>query len=274
MEGPAALYAAGDSRRCARMGVAAGEGLDYFKRFVNWYIDNRQISKWRVWRGALRRQRPHGSVSFGGVHGRTAAEAHGVSLKGTGGNDSQGLFANGLASGQYDELHSYEDGINVLGQMMLLDFGSPKEIERAMETSRAAGVAYGHQCGGSSAYPLGLLQRDEDGGRWRVGMVETARVLRFQPALSLVLYNGAPETRKMVLEVADGLLAHRKQGPSGRYSTMRPSTSRLMRKLAAAASGRWRRGAMVHLLVGLPVDGRQEISCSRCSTAARFRWSK
>src|SRR6202021_3554256 len=52
---------------------------------------------------------------------------------------SEGLWANGLASAQYDELHSYEDGINVLGQMMLLDFGSPKQIERAMQTSKSLG---------------------------------------------------------------------------------------------------------------------------------------
>ena len=46
------------------------------------------------------------------------------------------MFTNGLATAQYDELHSYEDGINVLGQAMMIDFGSPKQIERAMETSR------------------------------------------------------------------------------------------------------------------------------------------
>jgi hypothetical protein len=40
----------------------------------------------------------------------------------------------------------------------------------------------------------------------------------FHPALSLVLFNGAPETRKMVLELADGLLAHRKLDKDGKYS--------------------------------------------------------
>jgi hypothetical protein len=35
----------------------------------------------------------------------------------------------------------------------------------------------------------------------------------------LVLFNGAPETKKRMLEMADGLLAHRKQGPGGRWST-------------------------------------------------------
>ena len=38
----------------------------------------------------------------------------------------------------------------------------------------------------------------------------------FHPALSLVLFNGMPETRKMLLELADGILAHDKPGPDGR----------------------------------------------------------
>lgn len=40
----------------------------------------------------------------------------------------------------------------------------------------------------------------------------------FHPALSLVLFNGSPETRKMVLELADGFLAHYKPGPDGKYT--------------------------------------------------------
>ena len=51
---------------------------------------------------------------------------------------SEGLWLNGLASGQYDELHSYEDGINVLGQMMLMDFGSPKQIGDVLKLSESA----------------------------------------------------------------------------------------------------------------------------------------
>jgi hypothetical protein len=41
----------------------------------------------------------------------------------------------------------------------------------------------------------------------------------FHPALDLVLFNGAPETRKMVLETVDGMLAHRKQEADGRWVT-------------------------------------------------------
>ncbi len=51
------------------------------------------------------------------------------------------MWTNGLATAQYDELHSYEDGINVLGQAMMMDYGSPKQLERAMADGEAAGVA-------------------------------------------------------------------------------------------------------------------------------------
>ena len=39
----------------------------------------------------------------------------------------------------------------------------------------------------------------------------------FHPALQMVLFNGNPETKKMVLELADGMLAHRKLGKDGKY---------------------------------------------------------
>ncbi len=55
------------------------------------------------------------------------------------------MVTNGLATAQYDELHSYEDGINSLGQAMMLNYGSPKQIERAMESSRRAGVGHRDQ---------------------------------------------------------------------------------------------------------------------------------
>ncbi len=46
------------------------------------------------------------------------------------------------------------------------------------------------------------------GGVW--GWTKARSYMVFQPALDLVLFNGAPETRKMVLETVDGMLAHRK----------------------------------------------------------------
>ena len=50
-----------------------------------------------------------------------------------------GMFTNGLATGQYDELHSYEDGINVLGEAMQIDYDeSQKQISNAALPLRSA----------------------------------------------------------------------------------------------------------------------------------------
>lgn len=193
--------------------------MDYFKRFTNWYIDNRQIANGEFGGGLsddsdLTDLFP--SVVFMGAPAEKITQSVSKELEA---DYSEGLFANGLASGQYDELHSFEDGINVLGQMMLLDFGSPKEVERAMETSKRLEWLTGINAAGHrhirSAYFSGTKM--SEGGVW--GWSKSRSYYVFQPALSMVLYNGAPETKKMVLEMADGLLAHRKLGANGRYST-------------------------------------------------------
>jgi hypothetical protein len=129
------------------------------------------------------------------------------------------MWTNGLATAQFDELHSYEDGLNVLGQSMMMDFGNPKDIERAMVTARRLEWLTGVNAAGHrhvrSAYYSG--SKMAEGGVW--GWTKARSYMVFQPALDLVLFNGAPETRKMVLETVDGMLAHRKQEADGRYVT-------------------------------------------------------
>ncbi len=129
-----------------------------------------------------------------------------------------GMWANGLASAQYDELHSYEDGLNILGQALQLDFGSPKQLERAMETSRRLEWITGVNSLGErqvrTSYYSGT--KIATGGVWGWGKVRSYMV--FHPALQLVLYNGTPETRKMVTELAFGFLAHRRAQPNGKMA--------------------------------------------------------
>jgi hypothetical protein len=48
-------------------------------------------------------------------------------------------------------------------------------------------------------------------------MYQTFRI--FHPGLSLVEFNGNPRAKKLLLEMADGILAHRKKDERGRYST-------------------------------------------------------
>jgi hypothetical protein len=128
---------------------------------------------------------------------------------------AQGMFTNGLPTIQTDELHSYEEGIQVLGQSLLIDYGSPKQLERAMESARSierltAINAAGHRHIRSS-YFSGTTVAEE--GVW--GWSKPSSYLILQPAIALVEYNGSPGVRKWLLELADGLLAHRKPDASG-----------------------------------------------------------
>jgi hypothetical protein len=128
------------------------------------------------------------------------------------------MFTNGLATAQYDELHSYEDGINVLGQSMMMEFGSPRMLERAMETSRRLEWLTGLNSAGQrqirSAYYSGTKMAED--GVW--GWGKDRGYMVFHPALELVAFNGTPRTRSMVTEVADGFLAHRHPDVNGKMN--------------------------------------------------------
>lgn len=193
------------------------EQLRYLKRFVIWYIDHRQI----------------GNGEFGGGlsdDGDLTNAWPGLALLGSEPEKvkasllrhmeafyEQGMFTGGLSTIQTDELHSYEEGIQVLGQSLLLDYGDPKQLERAMETSRALVKLTGINKAGHrhirSTYFSGTRMATEEPWGWS----KPHSILVFHPALLLVRYNGNPELKKVIAELADGLLAHRKQAEDGRY---------------------------------------------------------
>jgi Concanavalin A-like lectin/glucanases superfamily len=191
--------------------------LGYLDREINWYIDNRQISDGEFG-GGLSDDSDFlnwwpGLAFMGADQDKLK---HSL-LRTLDAMYATNMFTNGLATAQYDELHSYEDGINVLGQAMMIDFGSPKQIERAMETSRRlewlTGINVAGQRQVRSSYYSGTKMAE--GGVWGWGKGRSYMV--FHPALELVLYNGMPETRKMVTEIADGFLAHRHLDANGKY---------------------------------------------------------
>jgi hypothetical protein len=131
---------------------------------------------------------------------------------------AQHMFTNGLSTIQTDELHSYEEGIQALGQSLTLDFGNPKEIERAMMTARRLEWLTGVNEAGHrhirSSYFNGAKMSEE--GVW--GWSKPSSYLVFHPSLALVQFNGSPIARKNIVELADGLLAHRKQNKDGKYT--------------------------------------------------------
>jgi hypothetical protein len=192
------------------------EDLGYLKRLINWYIDNRQISNGEFG-GGLSDDSDFTEWWPGlAMMGSTPDKIKASLWREMEAMYAQHMFTNGLATIQTDELHSYEDGLNVLSESMLLDFGSPRQIERAMVTAKRLEWLTGINSAGHrhvrSSYFNGAKMAE--GGVW--GWSKEASYMDFHPALSLVLFNGMPETRKMLLELADGIIAHYKPGPDGR----------------------------------------------------------
>ncbi|HJQ30850.1 MAG TPA: hypothetical protein VJ866_01650, partial [Pyrinomonadaceae bacterium] len=193
------------------------EQLRYLKRFVLWYIEHRQIENGEFGGGLsddgdLTNWWP--ATALMGAEPEKIKESL---LREMDAFYAEGMFTNGLSTIQADELHSYEEGIQVLGQSLLLDYGDPVQLERAMETSRAllklTGVnAAGHRHIRSSYYSGSKMATEEP---W--GWSKPSSILVLHPALMLVQFNGNPEMKRVVTELADGFLAHRHKGEDGRY---------------------------------------------------------
>ena len=97
--------------------------LGYLERLINWYIDNRQISD-AEFGGGLSDDSDFlnwwPGLAFMGANPDKLKDSL---LRTMDTMYATNMFTNGLATTQSDELHSYEDGINVLGQAMMIDFG-------------------------------------------------------------------------------------------------------------------------------------------------------
>ncbi|MFT3870860.1 MAG: LamG domain-containing protein [Nibricoccus sp.] len=191
--------------------------LERVDRFVEWYIDHRQV--------------PYGDFG-GGISDDTdllnlwppvalmgcAPEKIRTSLNALlDASFKNGMWKNGLSAIQTDELHSYEEGINCLGQNLILDYGNPKQVERAMATSLGmenltAVNAAGHRHIRSSYYNGEKFATDEP---W--GWAKAYSHLVLQTPELLVDFSGNPRAKKLVLEVTDGLLAHRKKNAEGQF---------------------------------------------------------
>ena len=194
------------------------ELLGRVKKFVTWYIDHRQVPYGDFGGGIsddvdLLNTWP--GVALMGCEPEKIKKSLNALLDAAYNNN---MFTNGLPTLQGDELHSYEEGINCLAQNMILDYASPRQIERAMITARGietiTGVnAAGHRHIMTSYYSGTKMATDEP---W--GYAKAYSYLVCQVPLFLVDYNGSPEPRKYLTELADGLLAHRKADENGRYS--------------------------------------------------------
>ena len=193
------------------------EQLKNLKRVVLWYIDHRQIENGEFGGGLsddgdLTNYWP--ATALLGVEPEKIKESL---VKELDAFYREGMFTNGLPTIQADELHSYEEGIQVLGQSLLLDYGDPKQLERAMETSRALMKVTGINRAGhrhfKSSYYNGAKMAEEEPWGWS----KPSSILALHPAMLLVDYNGNPQMKKIITELADGLLAHRQKTSGGPF---------------------------------------------------------
>ncbi len=191
--------------------------LGQLKHFVTWYIDHRQV--------------PYGD--FGGGISDDVDLLNswpGTALMGAEPDKirrsdralieaafKNGMFTNGLPTIQADYLHSFEEGINCLSQNMILDHGNPVLFERAMVTARGVNSLTGINAAGNrlfkTAYFNGKKMALEGVWRWSRGYSN----LVLQPEQLLVEFNGNPTAKKVLLELADGQLAHRHLNAKGQY---------------------------------------------------------
>ena len=104
------------------------ELLGRYKRFVNWYIDHRQVEFGDFGGGLsddddLTNLFP-GLAFMGADPAKLSASAH-LLLEAIYKN---GMFTNGICTIQADDLHSFEEGTTALGQNLILNYGSPRQL--------------------------------------------------------------------------------------------------------------------------------------------------
>jgi hypothetical protein len=188
-----------------------------YKKLVEWYIDNRQISNGELGGGLsddsdLGNSWP-GLAFMGCIPDKVAASSARLMEA----IYKNGMMTDGLNTIQTDGLHAYEEGTNVLGQVNLLDFGNPKEVERMMQNCRALEAKVigkneaGHYHFRSNYYGAKAVAQE---GVWL--WCSDPEYLILQPAIYLGQFYGNPAARKLVINMADGLLAHARKTSDGK----------------------------------------------------------
>ncbi len=186
------------------------EDLKLVHHFVDWWIDNRQVAFGDLGGGIsddtdLLEQWP--GLALMGVAPDKIRRSH-TALADAAYKDH--MFTDGLATIATDELHSYEDGINSNAEAMYIGWGDPKVVERLMTTSAALNRIIQRNAAGhlhfKTSWFSGSIVYSE--GPWEYQKDQS--VLVMHPSLLLGDFNADPISRKYVLGVADGLLAHAK----------------------------------------------------------------
>jgi hypothetical protein len=194
------------------------EDLKLVRRFVEWWIDERQVPFGDFGGGLsddtdLSQQWP-GLALMGVIPDKINASLRALSDA----VYANGMIVEGLGYITTDELHAYEEGLNSDAQRLYLNWGEPKAVERMMATTRALGKVIvrnpaGHVHFASNWYGGRKMYRE---GPWEWQKPYSFAVMH-TPIL-LGVFNGNEIARGLVTGVMDGWLAHGQQDESGRWS--------------------------------------------------------
>ena len=192
------------------------EDLNLTARFVNWWIDNRQV--------------PYGDFG-GGISDDVdlTEQWPGLALMGVDPDKinaslralsdavyTNGMRTDGLGTITTDELHAYEEGLNSDAERLYLNWGEPKAIERLMATTKALSDkiilrnAAGHLHFASNWYGGRTVYRE---GPWEWQKPYSFTVMH-APIL-MGVFNANPTAVGLVTGVIDGWMAHARETSTG-----------------------------------------------------------
>jgi hypothetical protein len=193
--------------------------LKKYRWFIEWMIDNRQIDNGEFG-GGLSDDTDFANMmpplAMMGVMPDKIDRSLEMLLDACYNN---GMFDKGMSAIMTDGLHTFEEGINTLGQLNLMRPGDPKQVERMMETIYGlrhwvTGInAAGHRHFRSDYYSGSKIALD---GIW--AWSSNYQPIHFISAIYLSEFYGIEEARQTLLEITDGYLAHATTGPDGRIS--------------------------------------------------------
>ncbi|MHB9029666.1 MAG: LamG-like jellyroll fold domain-containing protein, partial [Candidatus Latescibacterota bacterium] len=197
------------------------EIVKQWKYFLNWWIDNRQIENGEFG-GGLSDDGDFANCMPGmALMGVDAAKITDSLHRLMEAYYNNGMFTNGLCTIVTDALHVSEEGTNVQTELMLLEYGDPKLVERIMETAaRYPEITGVNQAGHrhfTSRFYSSTFQATEEPWSWSSSMNYSV----LHPGMTLVEFNGHPAALRLIGEVGDGYLAHAVKDANGRLSIPR-----------------------------------------------------
>jgi hypothetical protein len=192
------------------------EYLKEFRHFVEWQIDHRQIENGEFG-GGLSDDSDFGNflpaLALMGVIPDKLDNSLGRMMEII---VKEGMMTKGMSTIQTDGLHTFEEGTNVVGELNLLRMGAPREVERLMECAYAVKhYITGVDKAGHTHFRSDFFGADRmASGIWAWSFPWAG--LHMIPVIYMAEFYGNPQAKQLVIDIADGYLAHARVTPDGK----------------------------------------------------------